>query len=212
MVPYLFSQPNDTKRESKRRHLQEMLFFWGFLLFFMLRMKKENMYNGSYFYKSFSVFKLGKRERNLDYHIIIFHYGIGERKTEGRYIQHRVVFRLSCFHLAKHKTKMGVTDHISIFRFFVLGLEKRKRMLSYSFSIFYYEIGKRRTKGRYIHEPNIYNTLKSLGTHLSHMQFNLKSFNLSGISISDHKNLSREVLFDIQQSKCHSVLDCASGI
>ena len=89
----------------------------------------------------------------LDYPILIFRYGIGEWKTKGRYIQHVVVFCLSCFHLAIEKTKMGITDHMSIFRFFVWGLEKRKRMLSYPFSIFYYEIEKRKTNGRYIHGP-----------------------------------------------------------
>ena len=50
----------------------------------------------------------------------------------------------------KKKAKMGITDHISIFRFFVWGLDK---MLSYTFSNFYYEIEKRKTKGRYIHGP-----------------------------------------------------------
>ena len=52
---------------------------------------------------------------------------------------------------------MGIADHISIFLFFfVWGLEKRKGMLSCSFSIFYYEIEKRKTKGRYIHGPSFY--------------------------------------------------------
>ena len=40
-----------------------------------------------------------------------------------------------------------------IFLFFVWGLGKRKRMLICPFSIFYYEIEKRKTKGRYIHGP-----------------------------------------------------------
>ena len=127
-------------------------------------MKNENRYSGSYFHIPFSVFKLGKGKRNLDYPMLIFHYGIGEWKTKGRYIQHVVVFRLSCFHLAKEKTKMGITDHISIFWFFVWGLEKRKRMLRYPFSIFYYEIEKRKTKGRYIHRSvcRIYASVNSV--------------------------------------------------
>ena len=83
----------------------------------MLQMKNENRYSGSYFYIAFSVFKVGKGKRKLDYPILIFHYGIGEFKTKERHIQHVVVFRLSCFHLAKEKTKMRITDHISIFRF-----------------------------------------------------------------------------------------------
>ena len=116
-------------------------------------MKNENRYSGSYFYIPFSVFKLGKGKRKLDYPILIFHYGIGEWKTKGRYIQHVVVFRLSCFHLAIEKTENGYNGSYFYFSFFVWGLEKRKRMLSYPFSIFYYEIEKRKTKGRYIHGP-----------------------------------------------------------
>ena len=116
-------------------------------------MKNENRYSGSYFCIPFSVFKLGKGKRKLDYPILIFHYGIGEWKTKGRYIQHVVVFRLSCFHLAIEKNENGYNGSYFYFSFFVWGLEKRKRMLSYPFSIFYYEIEKRKTKGRYIHGP-----------------------------------------------------------
>ena len=39
------------------------------------------------------------------------------------------------------------------FSFFVCGLRKTKRILRYPFPIFYYEIEKRKTKGRYIHGP-----------------------------------------------------------
>ena len=39
------------------------------------------------------------------------------------------------------------------FSFFVRGLRKRKRILRYPFPIFYHAIEKRKTKGRYIHEP-----------------------------------------------------------
>ena len=59
-----------------------------------------------------------------------FSYGIGERKTKGRYIQHMVLFRFS------KKTKIGITDHISIFRFFVWGLGNRNRMISCPFLYF----------------------------------------------------------------------------
>ena len=121
-------------------------------------MKNENRYSGSYFYIPFSVFKVGKGKRKLDYAIRIFHYGIGEWKTKGRYIQHVVVFRLSCFHLAKEKNENGYNGSYFYFSFIVWGLEKRKMMLSYPFSIFYYEIEKRKTKGRYIHGPWYYTT------------------------------------------------------
>ena len=110
----------------------------------MLQIKNENRYSGSYFYAPFSVFKLGKRKRKLDYPILIFHYGIGEWKTKGRYIQHVAVFHLSCFNLAKEKNENGYNGSYFYFWFFVWGLENRKRVLSYSFSIFYYEIQKRK--------------------------------------------------------------------
>ena len=119
-------------------------------------MKNENRYSGWYFYIPFSVFKLGKGKRKIDYPILIFHYGIGEWKTKGRYIQHVVVFLLSCFHLAIEKNENGYNGSYFYFSFFVWGLEKKKRMLSYPFSIFYYEIEKRKTKGRYIHGPIIW--------------------------------------------------------
>ena len=124
--------------------------------YLMLQMKNENRYSGSYFYIPFSVFKVGTGKRKLDYPILIFHYGIGEWKTKGRYIPHVVVFRLSCFHLAKEKNETGYNESYFYFSFFVWGLEKRKRVLSYPFSIFYYEIEKRKTKGRYIHGPKSY--------------------------------------------------------
>ena len=63
-----------------------------------------------------------------------------------------MLFRFSCFHIAKEKTKICLTDHISIF-FFAYGLGKRKRILKYPVHIFYHEIENRQTKGRYIHGP-----------------------------------------------------------
>ena len=110
--------------------------------FLNLQMKNENRYNGWYSYIPFSVFKLGKRKRNLDYPIPIFHYGIGERKTEGRYIQHMALFLFSGFQLAKEKNEKSYNVSYFYFSFFIWGLRKKKRMLSYSFSIFYYEIEK----------------------------------------------------------------------
>ena len=76
-------------------------------------MKNENRYNELYSSIPFSAFKLGKRKRKLDYPIPIFDYGIGERKTKGRYAQQMVVYRLSRFHLAKEKMRIGIADHIS---------------------------------------------------------------------------------------------------
>ena len=113
----LFVFPTEWHQTGKQRtaYTEEIVFL--FFSYLVLQMKNENRYSGSYFYIPVSVFKLGKGKRKLDYPIFIFHYGIGEWKTKGRYIQHVAVFRLPCFHLAKEKTKMGITDHISIFRF-----------------------------------------------------------------------------------------------
>ena len=149
----LFVFPTEWHQTGKQRtaYTEEVVFL--FFSYLMLQMKNENRYSGSYFYIPFSVFKVGTGKMKLDYPILIFHYGIGEWKTKGRYIQHVVVFRLSCFHLAKEKKQTGYNGSYFYFSFFVWGLEKRKRMLSYPFSIFYHEIEKRKTKGRYIHGP-----------------------------------------------------------
>ena len=60
------------------------------------------------------------------------------------------------------KNENGYNWSYFYFSFFVWGLEKRKRMLSYPFSILYYEIEKRKTKGRYIHGPGYSNELPIL--------------------------------------------------
>ena len=54
------------------------------------------------------------------------------------------------------------------FSLFVCGLRKKKRILRYPFPIFYHEIEKRKTKGRYIHGP---------GTHWSKLGRMLKAQN-----------------------------------
>ena len=109
-------QLNDTKRKNKRRHIQEILLFC--FHFFTLRIERnETMYNGSYLYFPFFIYELGKRKRKTNLPFSIFYYGFEKRKTKGRYIQHSVLFRFSFFHLAKEKTKICITDPISIFRF-----------------------------------------------------------------------------------------------
>ena len=113
---FFVSQLNDTKRETKGRHVQKRLFFC--FLVFDVASENENRHNGSYSYIHFSDFKKGKMKRKLDYPIPIFHYGIGERKPKGRYIQHMVLFRFSCFQLVKEKTKIGITDHLFLFFLF----------------------------------------------------------------------------------------------
>ena len=62
-------------------------------------------------------------------------------------------FLFTLFSSCNRKNENGYNGSYFYFSFFVWGLEKRKRMLGYPFSIFYYEIEKRKTKGRYIHGP-----------------------------------------------------------
>ena len=122
--------------------------------FFTLRVERnETMYNGPYFYFPFFVYELGKRERKTNLHFSIFYYGFGKRKTKGRYIQHNVLFRFSFFSSCKRKNENMYNGSYFYFSFFVCGLRKRKRILRYPFHIFYHEIEKRKTKGRYIHGP-----------------------------------------------------------
>ena len=56
------------------------------------------------------------------------------------------------FILQKKKRNMYNRSYF-YFSFFVRGLRKKKRIPRYPFPIFYYEIEKRKTKGRYIHGP-----------------------------------------------------------
>ena len=110
---------HQTKKQRKAYTEQVVSVFY----FLMLRMKNENGYNGSYSYIPFPVFELGKGKRNLHYPIPISIMESENKKTtmKGRYIQHMVLFRFSCFHFAKEKTKICITDHISIFRFLFEG-------------------------------------------------------------------------------------------
>ena len=57
------------------------------------------------------------------------------------YIAHGPFSFFHFFHLAKEKTKIGITDHMTIFRFYVCELG--------TFSVFYHEIENRKTKGWY---------------------------------------------------------------
>ena len=75
-------------------------------------------------------------------------------KNETTVYTTRGCFPFILFSSCKTKNENGYNGSYFYFSFLVWGLEKRKRMLSYPFSIFYYEIEKWKTKGRYIHGPN----------------------------------------------------------
>ena len=74
-------------------------------------------------------------------------------KNERTVYTTRGCFPFIRFSSCNRKNENGYNWSYFYFSFFVWGLEKRKRMLSYPFSILYYEIEKRKTKGRYIHGP-----------------------------------------------------------
>ena len=74
-------------------------------------------------------------------------------KNERTVYTTRSCFPFTLFSSCNRKNENGYNGSYFYFSFFVWGLEKRKRMLGYPFSIFYYEIEKRKTKGRYIHGP-----------------------------------------------------------
>ena len=74
-------------------------------------------------------------------------------KNERTVYTARGCFPFILFSSCNRKNENGYNGSYFYFSFFVWGLEKRKRMLSYPFSIFYYEIEKRKTNGRYIHGP-----------------------------------------------------------
>ena len=74
-------------------------------------------------------------------------------KNERTVYTTRGCFPFILFSSCNRKNENGYNGSYFYFSFFVWGLEKRKRMLSYPFSILYYEIEKRKTKGRYIHGP-----------------------------------------------------------
>ena len=75
-------------------------------------------------------------------------------KNERTVYTTRSCFPFTLFSSCNRKNENGYNGSYFYFSFFVWGLEKRKRMLGYPFSIFYYEIEKRKTKGRYIHGPS----------------------------------------------------------
>ena len=73
------------------------------------------------------------------------------KKQKTAYTGDFAFFVFILLHCELKETKVCITDHISIFLFLIY--ELLYELHSYSFSIFYYEIGKRKTKGRYIHGP-----------------------------------------------------------
>ena len=82
-------------------------------------------------------------------------------KNERTVYTTRGCFPFIRFSSCNRKNENGYNWSYFYFSFFVWSLEKRKRMLSYPFSILYYEIEKRKTKGRYIHGP-IYHLKKHM--------------------------------------------------
>ena len=100
-------------------------------------------------------YELGKRKRKTNLLFSIFYYGFGKRKTKNErtiYTAQRA-FPFFLFSSCKRKNENMYNGSYFYFSFFVCGLRKRKKILRYPFPIFYHEIEKRKTKGRYIHGP-----------------------------------------------------------
>ena len=117
LFDFLFVFPIEWHQTTKQKTAYTGNFAFLFSFFTLRIERNENMYNGSYSYFPFFVYELGKRKRKTNLPFSIFYCGFGKRKTKGRYIQHSVLFRFSFIHLAKEKTKICITDPISIFRF-----------------------------------------------------------------------------------------------
>ena len=71
------------------------------------------------------------------------------------------------------------------FSFFVCRLRKKKRILRYPFPIFYHEIEKRKTKGRYIHGPHRTSDAWSPLSELEDGVVNIKSVMCETIRIAN---------------------------
>ena len=153
LVPYLFFQLNDTKRESKGRHIQKRLFFWGFFLFDVAN-KKWKEVNRIIFLYSLFCFWITKKERETWLPYSYVPLWNRRMKNEWTVYTTRVCFPFILFSSCKRKNENGYNGSYFYFSLFVSGLDTRKRMLSYSFYTSYYEIEKRKSKGRYTHGPS----------------------------------------------------------
>ena len=114
-------------------------------------------------------------------------------KNERTVYTTRSCFPFILFSSCNRKNENGYNGSYFYFSFFVWGLEKRKRMLSYPFSIFYYEIEKRKTKGRYIHGPGLSRFLITVS--------------LRGKGSMDHTNVFRFVNVLYREHKYQSTPD-----
>ena len=74
-----------------------------------------------------------------------------EKRKDGIYNTWR--FFVFPVYICKRNNESRYNGSYFYFSFLCLRIGQRKRMLSYPFSIFYYEIEKRKTNGRYIHGP-----------------------------------------------------------
>ena len=80
-------------------------------------------------------------------------YSENQKRKEDIYST--TCFSVFPFSSCKRKNENIYNGSYFYFSFFVCGLRKKKRILMYPFPIFYHEIEKRKTKGRYIHGPGL---------------------------------------------------------
>ena len=152
LIAYLFTQSNETKRKNQWRHIQRFCF--SVVTFPTLRIEKTKIGITDHILISLFCLWIRKREKEMYDLFPIFYYGIGKRKTKGRHIQQLMLFCFFWFFSScKGKNENMYNGSYFYFLFFVCWLGQGEMILSYPFPIFYDEIEKRKTKGRYIHGP-----------------------------------------------------------
>ena len=108
-------------------------------------------------------------------------------KNERTVYTSRGCFPFIRFSSCNRKNENGYNWSYFYFSFFVWGLEKRKRMLSYPFSILYYEIEKRKTKGRYIHGPGLSRFLITVSLRSKGSMDHTNVFRFVNVLYREHK-------------------------
>ena len=149
-----FSNSMTPNGKAKDGIYRRGVFFLCFFSLLMLRMKNENRYNGSYSYIPFFCFWIVKKEKETWLSHFHFHME-SENKIRNDGIYNTWCFSVFLFSSCKRKNENRYNGSYFYFSFSVWRLGKMKRMISCPFSIFYYELEKRKTKGRYIHGPII---------------------------------------------------------
>ena len=131
LVPYLFSQRNDTKRESKWRRIQTRLFF----LYFLSWCCEWKMKLGITDHIPLFLFCFWIRKQEKETWLPYSHLLLWNRRTKNERMVYTTYGAFPFFLFSSCKRKNEKRYNVSYFCFslFVRGLGKRKRMLNYPF-------------------------------------------------------------------------------